>query len=72
MKGIIEDAIEEYAYKKGEYPKLIEVTEREYNALNKEVKKEYESIGQECKDIEKFRGCKLEINKKIKSFRIVN
>ena len=40
MKGIIEQEIEEFADKTGEYPKRVEVSQKEWDILQNELKRE--------------------------------
>ena len=77
MKGIIEQKIEEFADRTGEYPKKIEVSQKEWNTLQKELKNEYKKLPPNNKnsdllddDIRDFRGCRLELNRKLSKFRI--
>lgn len=72
MKGIIEQEIENYADKNGSYPKTVEVSQREFTILEKEIIKELktENIPIPAK-IDKFRGCQLIINKKITKFKVM-
>lgn len=77
MKGIIEQEIEKYADKTGEYPKKVEVSQKEWNTLQKELKTEMKkmttnSVNWDCSDepIKCFRGCELVLNRKLSKFRI--
>ncbi len=71
MKGNIEREIEKYADKNEEYPNLVEVSQKEYDILKKELSKEFHNeLGQELKEPFKFRGCNVKINKKLSKFRI--
>lgn len=82
MKGIIEQEIEKYADKTGEYPKKVEVSQKEWNTLQKELKtearkfyankyvKENKFVAVPDEDITNFRGCKLVLNRKLSKFRI--
>ena len=71
MKGIIEQEIENYADKYEKYPESVEVSETEWNKLQKELKRELLELGLPVpKDITEFRGCKLVINKTLSEFRV--
>lgn len=77
MKGIIEQEIEKFADKTGEYPKKVEVSQKEWNTLQKELKTEYLKLHPNNKntdlldeDVIVFRGCALVLNRKLSKFRI--
>lgn len=77
MKGIIEQKIEEFADKTGEYPKKVEVSQKEWNTLQKELKTEVRKLHPSNKnkdlldeDVLVFRGCVLVLNRKLSKFRI--
>lgn len=70
MKVVVENAIEEYANKNNEYPKRIEINEKDFKILEKEERREFESVGKELKKLEKFRGCKVIINNNIRHVRV--
>ena len=72
MKIVIEKSIQDYIVKhNNEYPEKIEINERVYRILNKEVKKEYKQIKEEIGDIEEFRGCKLIIKNDVLDFKVI-
>ena len=75
MKGIIEQEIEEFADKTGEYPKRVEVSQKEWDILQNELKRELIELNTKSiifinEDIHKFRGCELVLNRKLSKFRI--
>lgn len=71
MKGIIEEEIEKVADRTGEYPRVIELTEKEFDILKREMEKEYQDVRRKDKDFSKFRGCNLKINRKLSKFRVL-
>lgn len=70
MKGIIEKEIERYANRNENYPNLVEVNQKEYNVLKREIAKEHKELGQHFQEPFKFRGCTVKINKRLSKFRI--
>lgn len=70
MKVIVENAIESYADKHGEYPKRIEINEADYVVLEREERREFASIGKKLDRLESFRGCKVTINNNIRNVRV--
>lgn len=75
MKGIIEQEIEKYADKTGEYPKKVEVSQKEWDILQNELKREITQLSKKNviftnEDIHEFRGCELVLNRKLSKFRI--
>lgn len=73
MKGIIEQEIEKYADRTGEYPEVVEVSQKEWDTLQKELKTELKrwftnnQVNLD-KDINTFRGCRLVLNRKLSKF----
>ena len=71
MKGIIEEEIENFADKYGKYPKYVEVSETEWNKLQKELKRELAELHMYIPDeIHSFRGCTLIMNKNLSKFKV--
>ena len=69
MKGIIEEEIEKFADKYGKYPEIVEVSETEWNKLQKELRKELTDLGIRVPDeISNFRGCRLILKKNLSKF----
>lgn len=69
MKGIIEEEIEKFADKYGKYPEIVEVSETEWNKLQKELRKELTDLGIRVPDeIRNFRGCRLILKKNLSKF----
>ena len=70
MKGIIEQEIEKYAERTGEYPKTVRVSPKEYDILQKELSKEYYEIynRKNSQDFSSFRGCQLIKDRKLSKF----
>ena len=71
MKGIIEEEIEKFADKYGKYPEIVEVSETEWNKLQKELRKEFLDLGIRVPDeVRNFRGCRLILKKNLSKFRV--
>lgn len=69
MKGIIEEEIEKFADKYGKYPEVVEVSETEWNKLQKELIRELTELRMIVpEEIHTFRGCTLIKNKNLSKF----